>query len=50
MIPDETETFCGPSATKDLFVFDITRNRLFPDSLDAESLSEIWKSKAHAIK
>lgn len=50
MVPDESETFCGPSATKDLFIFDIGRNRIFPDSLDADSLAKIWKSKARAIK
>ena len=50
MVPDESETFCGPSATKDLFIFDIGRNRFFPDSLDADSLAKIWKSKARAIK
>lgn len=50
MVPDETETFCGPSATKDLFIFDIANNRIFPDSLDAESLSKVWKSGARSIK
>ena len=50
MVPDESETFCGPSTLKDLYIFDITRNRVFPDTLDADSLYRIWKSKARSIK
>lgn len=50
MVPDENETFCGPAALKNLFVYDITRNRVFPDTLDADSLYGIWKSEARSIK
>ena len=50
MVPDESESFCGPSTLKNLFVYDILRNRVFPDTLDADSLYEIWKSEARSIK
>ena len=42
--PDEAESSCGPSALSNWFVFDIGRNRVFPDSLDADSLYGLWKS------
>jgi len=50
MVPDESETACGPSALRDVFIYDIGRNRVFPDSLDADSLYGLWKSEARKIK
>ena len=50
MVPDESETSCGPSTKKDLFVYDIQRMRFFPDTLDVDSLYGIWKSKATVVK
>lgn len=44
MVPDESESACGPSALKDVFIYDMGRNRVFPDSLDADSLYGTWKS------
>ena len=44
MVPDESESVCGPSALKDVFIYDMGRNRVFPDSLDADSLYGTWKS------
>lgn len=49
MVPDESEEFCGPSAAKDLFIYDIGRNASFPDTLSAEDLRETWE-KAKVIK
>ena len=49
-VPDRDETFCGPAARKDLFVYDIQRMRFFPDSLDVDSLYGIWKSEATVVK
>lgn len=42
--PDESETSCGPSTRKDLYVFDIGRNRYVPDTVDVDSLYKRWKS------
>jgi len=42
--PDETETSCGPAAMPELYIYDIGRNRVFPDSLDADTLLKQWKS------
>lgn len=50
MVPDESETSCGPAAMRDVYIYDIGRKREFPDSLDAEALYGIWKSDARAIK
>ena len=50
MVPDESETACGPSALKDVYIYDIGRNRVYPDSLDADSLYGIWKSAKNAPK
>lgn len=44
MVPDGSESACGPSALKDVFIYDMGRNRVFPDSLDADSLYGTWKS------
>jgi len=43
-VPDEDETACGPSALKDVYIYDIGRGYAYPDSLDADSLYGIWKS------
>lgn len=50
MVPDESESACGPSALRDVFIYDVGRNRVFPDSLDASALYGIWKSDARTIK
>ena len=50
MVPDESETACGPSALRDVFIYDIGRKRVFPDSLDADTLYALWKSEARKIK
>lgn len=42
--PDESETSCGPAALPTWFVYDVGRSRVFPDSLDADSLFKQWKS------
>lgn len=44
VVPDEDEPECGPSALRDLYIYDIGRNRVFPDSLDADSLRKVWDS------
>lgn len=44
MVPDESEPVCGPSALRDVYIYDIGRNQVFPDSLDADSLYGVWKS------
>ena len=43
-VPDESEPECGPSALRDLYIYDIDRNHVFPDSLDADSLRSVWES------
>lgn len=43
-VPEKSETFCGPSTTKDLYFYDIGRNRYVADTVDVDSLYEIWKS------
>ena len=50
MVPDDSETSCGPSALKDVFIFDLGRNMVFPDTLDADSLVGIWKSAKQLSK
>ena len=42
--PWPTETFCGPSTKEDLFVYDLGRNYMVPDTVDVDSLFEIWKT------
>ena len=42
--PWPTETFCGPSTKEELFVYDLGRNYMVPDTVDVDSLFEIWKS------
>lgn len=42
--PWPTETFCGPSTKEDLFVYDLGRNYMVPDTVDVDSLFETWKS------
>ena len=50
VVPDESEKACGPAALRDVYIYDIGRRHVFPDSLDAEALYGIWKSDARAIK
>ena len=50
VVPNESEKACGPAALRDVYIYDIGRKRVFPDSLDAEALYGIWKSDARAIK
>ena len=50
VIPDEEESECGPSALKDLYIYDIGRNRVFPDSLDADAIRTEWKSAKKVSK
>lgn len=42
--PDESELSCGPSARKDLFIYDLGRKYAVPDSVDTDSLFARWKS------
>lgn len=42
--PDESETSCGPSTREELYVFDLTRNRYVPDTVDVDSLYKQWES------
>ena len=44
MVPDESEPVCGPSALRDVYIYDLGRNKVFPDSLNADSLYGVWKS------
>lgn len=50
VVPDESEKACGPAALRDVYIYDIGRRRVFPDSLDASALYGIWKSDARTIK
>lgn len=46
---DESETSCGPSTRKDLFMYDVGRNFAVPDTVDVDSLVKKWK-KAKTAK
>jgi hypothetical protein len=40
----DSEPSCGPSTTKELFVYDIGRNHYVADTVDVDSLVKAWKS------
>jgi len=42
--PNDTEPSCGPSTTKDMFIYDIGRNTYVADTVDVDSLVKAWKS------
>lgn len=48
-VPAGNETFCGPSIKEDLFIYDIGRNRIYPDTLNPDTLIDIW-NKAKVSK
>ncbi|MCQ2054469.1 MAG: hypothetical protein MJY82_04160 [Fibrobacter sp.] len=48
--PAESEQFCGPSTRKNLYVYDLGRNRYVADTVDVDSLYSIWKSATVAKK
>ena len=41
--PDASETFCGPSTQKDMFWFDLSFNRMVPDTISMDSLRKVWE-------
>ena len=50
MVPDDSETACGPSPLREAFIYDLGRNQIFPDTLDADSLYKVWEKKAKVVK
>ncbi|MCQ2062559.1 MAG: hypothetical protein MJY99_04390 [Fibrobacter sp.] len=46
---DKSETSCGPSTRKDLFIYDIGRNFAVADTVDVDSLVKKW-NKAKTAK
>ena len=40
--PDSSETFCGPSAQKDMFWFDLSSGYAVPDTISVDSLRGVW--------
>ncbi len=42
-LPGEEETACGPSTQKDLYMYDIGRGIYMADTVDVDSIIDIWK-------
>ena len=42
--PSKSEPSCGPSTTKDMYIFNIGTGSFVADTVDVDSLITIWKS------